>query len=129
MSRNRGLDSLRKCAFVWLLAAAFSLGAQYGSIARELVIGQSDPVPEIVVASGAGPWEHAAGADLRKYIGLMTGIYPDLVAEPSRGAPTIFIGQAALRAEPNLNLALDRVIKKDPTYRADAIAVRSMGGR
>ena len=120
---------MRKCAFVWLLAAAFSLGAQYGSISGELVIGQTGPVPEIVVASAAGPWERNAGADLRKYIGLMTGIYPEVVAEPSRRAPAIFIGQAALRAEPSLQLALDRVIKKDPTYRADAIAVRSAGDR
>src|SRR6188474_1697694 len=100
MLRNRGLDSIRKRPFVCLLAAAFSLGAQYGSIARELVIGPSAPVPQIVVASAAGPWERNAGADLRKYVGLMTGIYPEVVVGPSRSGPAIFIGQAALLAEP-----------------------------
>src|SRR5829696_3468719 len=129
MFRSPGLDSIRKRPFVWLLAAAFSLGAQYGSISRELVIGPSGPVPQIVVAAAAGPWERNAGTDLRKYIGLMTGIYPEVVAEPSRRAPPIFVGQAALRAEPSLQLALDRAAKKDPTYRADAIAVRSADDR
>src|SRR5215216_888149 len=129
MFRNRGLDSIRKRPFVCLLAAAFSLGAVNGSISRGLVIGPSAPVPQIVVASTAGPWERNAGTDLRKYISLMTGMYPELVTEPSRRAPAIFIGQSALRAEPSLQTALDRVIKKDPTYRADAIAVRGVGDR
>src|SRR3954463_11279123 len=129
MFRNQGLDSIRKRPFVWLLAAAFSLGAHYGSIARALVIGPSAPVPQIVLAPPAGPWERNSGTDLRKYIGLMTGIYPEVVAEPSSRAPAIFVGQVALRTEPSLQLALDRVIKKDPTYRADAIAVRSTDDR
>src|SRR4051812_28940671 len=120
---------MRKCAFVWLLAAALMLGAQHASISGELIIGKTGPAPEIVVASAAGSWERNAGGDLRKYIGLMTGIDPEVVTEPSRRAPAIFIGQAALRAEPSLQLALNRVVKKDPTYRADAIAVRSVGDR
>jgi hypothetical protein len=57
MFRNRGLDSIKTCAFVWLLTALFSPGAVNGSISRELVIRPSGPVPEIVVASAAGTWE------------------------------------------------------------------------
>src|SRR3954451_18656922 len=129
VANNGDRRPMTKWACVWLLTAAVSLGAVNGSISRELVIGPSAPVPQIVVASKAGPWERNAGTDLRKYIGLMTGMYPEVVTEPSRRAPAIFIGQSALRAEPSLQLALDRVIKKDPTYRADAIAVRSAGDR
>ena len=106
---NGAWRSMRKRAFVWLLAAAFLLGAQYGSLSRELVIGTSGPVPRDRFGVPGRPVGTQAGTDLRKYIGLMTGIYPEVVTEPSSSAPAIFIGQAALRAEPSLKPALDRV--------------------
>jgi len=101
---------------------------------NDLVIaqgGKSDAV--VVVAPGdAKRFEAMAAADLVKYIELMSGAKPAVatnaeaitaaLAEKSR--PVLIIGTEALKAQPDLAKALEKVAKKTPILRADAIVVR-----
>ncbi|MBI5832564.1 MAG: DUF4838 domain-containing protein [Armatimonadetes bacterium] len=97
--------------------------------AADLVLadhGQSEAV--IVVSADAGTWEKRAADDLRRCVQLMTGAALPLVATPAAG-PCLLIGRAALADDPTLRAALDRVAKRKPVARADAIALRRRGNR
>jgi len=95
--------------------------------AEDLVIarrGQTEAT--VVVSANAGTWEKKAAEDLVHFIELMTGSRPKLAATVGTG-PTIFVGSAALAAEPKLQAALAKVAKTNPLIRADAIVVRRKG--
>jgi hypothetical protein len=81
----------------------------------------------VVVAADSGRWEKRAGEDLVHYIELMTGAKVEL-AEVAGAGPNLFVGAAALAADPKLQLELNKVAKPDPLIRADAIVVRRDGG-
>lgn len=81
----------------------------------------------IVLAAAPGVWERRAAEDLARYIGLMTGARPPVVREAVEGAPSIHVGEAALRADPSLVATLARAKKQKPAVQADAIAVRRTG--
>jgi hypothetical protein len=82
----------------------------------------------VVVAARAGTWEKKAADDLARYIGLMTGTAPAVTTSLPDG-PALVVGSAALAAEPALQQALERVAKKEPVLRADAIVLRRQGSR
>ena len=110
-----------------MLALATTARAAQLVIARD---GQT--TAQIVVAADAGQWEKQAANDLQKYIALMSGAQPPIVADGpavAGGAPQFFVGQAALRVQPNLQAELDRVKKKNPLLQADAIIARREGNR
>lgn len=104
---------------------------------NDLVIAQDGKTTaQIVVSPRAGTWEKQAATDLQKYIGMMTGAKPALADAPASlgtalkaATPVFFIGQEALKADPSLQQALDKVKKKNPVARADAVVVRRAGNR
>lgn len=90
----------------------------------------------VVVAPAAGKWEKQAAGDLAMYIERLSGARPavaDTAAAAAEAlksdAPLLIVGAAALKAEPSLRQALDKVAKKDPVLRADAIALRRRGNK
>ena len=103
----------------------------------EIVFAQKvKTIPRIVVSPEAGTWEKQAATDLVKYIEMMTGAKPQLAATAEIDAaalkdrsPVLIVGSMALKADPSLQTALDKVKKKNPLIRADAIAVRRIGNR
>lgn len=120
-------------ALLCLIPASASVASAQNS--NDLVIAQGgETSAQIVVSPQAGAWEKRAATDLQKYIAMMTGARPALADEPASIAqamraktPVIVVGQAALKADPSLQLALDKVKKKNPVVRADAIVVRRLG--
>lgn len=82
----------------------------------------------IVVGASPGAWEARAAADLSTVLERMTGAKIPTGAAPGSG-PSIFVGSAALAAEPSLRESLARVAKKDPVLRADAIVLLRRGDR
>ena len=90
----------------------------------------------VVVAPTAGKWEKQAGADLAKYIERLVGAKPVVAASDAGAESTVapapvvvYVGAAALKADPTLAQSLAKVAKKDPVLRADAIALRRTGNR
>ena len=113
---------------VLLIAATAS--AQDKAAADDLIIAQDGKTTtQIVVSNDAGPHEKMAASDLQKYIALMSGAKPEIVAVAAGNGAQIFVGKAALKAQPDLQAALDKVAKKNPTLRADAIVARREGNR
>jgi len=77
-------------------------------------------------------WEYRAATDLAKYIEMMTGAKLTPADTNTRfnlakDTPIFYIGSAALKAKPDLQKSLDKVAKKNPTLRADAIVLRRDG--
>lgn len=90
----------------------------------------------ILVGADAGEWEKKAAADLVLYIERMTGAKPALAdtdeaakAALTAKSPLLLVGSVALKTEPGLKAALEKVVKKDPVIRGDAIIVRRLGNR
>lgn len=107
----------------------FVLLTRLSASAEELVIAENGTsAATIVVAARAGEWEKHAAADLAHYIQQMSGAKPGIANAPGAG-PVIFVGSAALDAEPALKEALAAVAKKNPLIRADAIVMRRTGNR
>jgi hypothetical protein len=97
---------------------------------NELTIAQNGrTTAEIVVAPDSGTWERRAADDLAKYIEMMTGARPNIVTAASGNGPAFIIGSAALQADARLQNELNKVVKKNPVIRADAIVVRRDGNR
>jgi hypothetical protein len=131
--------SLRPCvalAGLWLILWGLDRHAVLAAD-RDLVIADRGKTTAVVVLSPkAGMWEKRAADDLVHYTELMTGARPalantdDAVAAALKGStPALIVGSAALVAEPSLRQSLDRVAKKDPVLRADAVVVRRQGSR
>ncbi len=103
----------------------------------DLVIAQGGKTSaQIVVSPQAGIWEKRAATDLQKYIEMMSGAKPALADTREAIAqalhlktPLVIVGQEAVRAQPSLQGALDKVKKKNPFVRADAIVVRRVGSQ
>lgn len=84
----------------------------------------------VVVAVDAGKWEKRAAEDLVHYIEKITGAKPTLAnSAPAGDQPRIVVGSAALKANPTLQDALNKVAKKDPVLRADSIVLRRQGNQ
>lgn len=116
--------------YMRLLPVLALLSAIPASAAEPLTIDAKSRVI-VVVAPDAGKWEKKVGADLVHYIERLTGTKPTIaengqallvnLAPPPVG---IYVGSAALKADPTLAQALAKVAKKDPVLRADAIVLR-----
>jgi len=97
--------------------------------AEDLVIAEGGKsTATIVVSAQAGEWEKRAAEDLAHYIELLSGAKVPVANAAGAGA-SIFVGAAALEAEPKLKDALASVAKKNPAIRADAIALRRAGNK
>ena len=105
---------------------------------QDLVIAPDRPSPIVVVSPNAGEVEQAAASDLAKYVELMCGAKVATARTDAEIADALkmdqervllIVGQAALDAEPGLQKALDKVAKKDPVLRADAIVLLRQGNR
>jgi hypothetical protein len=95
----------------------------------DLVIAEGGTSTATIIASAsAGAWERRAAADLSRVLELMTGARVPVRETPGSG-PCLFVGSAALGAEPALRDSLARVAKKDPVLRADAVALLRRGER
>ncbi len=81
-------------------------------------------------------WERRAADDLAHYIELMSGARPaiadteEAIAAALGGkAPVLLVGEAALKARPELREVLARTAKQEPVLRPDAIVLRRDGNR
>lgn len=88
----------------------------------------------VVVSPAAGANERMAANDLAKYIGLMTGATPAIADKPETieaamksKSPLLIVGQEAIKREPELAKRIAKVLKKDPTLRADGISIERDG--
>jgi len=95
------------------------------------IVTDGKPQAVIVIAAGLekNSWEARAATDLAKYVEMMTSAKLEVVELGSKqvATPLIFVGSAALKAKPGLQKSLDKVAKKNPTLRADAIVLRCDG--
>lgn len=101
-----------------------------------VVVDAGKSTARIVVSPGAGPNEKLAAADLAKYVEIMSGARLAVadtdaaVAEAlASSEPLLIVGGAALAAEPSLNDALAKSLKKNPELRADGIVLARRGKR
>jgi uncharacterized protein DUF4838 len=93
------------------------------------VVAARAPRASIVVAADAGKWEAKAAADLHDYVRRMSGADLPVLHEAPRSGAAIFVGRAALAAEPSLATRLAAVAKKNPLIQADAIVALRQGAR
>ncbi|MCC7191466.1 MAG: DUF4838 domain-containing protein [Phycisphaeraceae bacterium] len=106
---------------------------------NELTLVDNHQTKAIVICSAPEKSvEKQAADDLVKYIKLMTGVEVARAGTAAEVAdalkmdadhPLIVIGSAALKADPDLQRELDKVAKKSPTLRADAIVLKRKGNR
>ena len=129
-------------ALVWAAepsrpATPIAGGEIVGTPGDELVIVDKGATTAVVIVSPkAGPTEKAAAADLVKYIEIMSGGKPALAdndaaiaAALASKAPLLIVGSETIKAEPGLTGKLEKVAKKKPILRADAIAIHRKGNR
>lgn len=109
-----------------LLAGAQVAGRAGPEMLR--IVADGRPLASVVVAAGAGDGEKQAGADLVKYVEMMTGARLPLVEAATTG-PAILVGRAALAEDPTLLERLAAVAKQKPFSNADAIVMRRTGER
>jgi hypothetical protein len=113
----------------YCLAGTVLLAACIAARAEDLVVADAgNTTATIVVSAQAGEWEKRAAADLVRCIELISGAKVP-VANAAGAGPALFVGAAALDAEPALKDALASVAKKNPVVRADAIVMRRNGSR
>lgn len=98
-----------------------------------LVIAEHGKSQAVIIAAEA---DAKPAGDLAHYIKLMTGAdvpiakTPEAIAEAVRGkGPVLFVGEEAIKANGSLKAAMNKVAKKNPTLRADAIVVRRNGNK
>jgi hypothetical protein len=136
LDRGRKWKSMMALMFVPCLMQMHIVGAEPLNAAIAGSTGKNDltivengkSAAQIVVATDAGTWEKNAAQDLQKYIAMMSGAKLEIVNQVGN-APSLIVGRAALATAPTLQAALDRVAKKNPTIRADAIAVHRTANR
>ncbi|HSI33258.1 MAG TPA: DUF4838 domain-containing protein, partial [Tepidisphaeraceae bacterium] len=124
-------------AIVWTTATGASEIAGKPDGAELAVVDAGKSTARIVVSPTAGEWEKHAASDLAKYVQQMSGAAVEIVsaadavatAMEEKSAPVLFVGQAALVADPSLKDALAKAAKPNPVLRADAIVVRRAGNR
>jgi hypothetical protein len=118
-----------------LLTATAHSAHQHNSPPTALLIaagGQTQAT--VVVSPEAGVWERRAAQDLVKYIALMSGAKASLKEDSTalsrsnaQQDPVLWIGEAAIKAAPELQAQLQRVAKPNPLLRADAIVLKRKG--
>ncbi|MDP7277359.1 MAG: DUF4838 domain-containing protein [Planctomycetaceae bacterium] len=104
---------------------------------KELVIASDGRTMAVIVVSPqAGRLERRGADDLAKYIGLMSGSRPQIVAtRPAIAAalagprPLLVVGKEALTALPSLEVRIKAVLKRKALLRTDGIAVCRHGRR
>ncbi len=123
-------------AGMFFIALSRTLPSQAQPSGDLVIAADGKTTAQIVVSPDAAKSEQQAALDLQKYIEKMTGARPALANTPaSIGAalrantPLLLIGQEALKAEPSLRTALEKVQKKNPVVRADALVARRAGNR
>lgn len=92
---------------------------------------------KILVSQQAGNFEKLAAEDLAKYIERMTGAKPEIISSQQeistallrKDIPVFIIGTLAIKENPQLQLKLDAVKKKNPVLRADAIVIKTEGNK
>lgn len=126
---------LKKLFAATLCCAVFALGscarAQNDAPPAKdalVIVNNGKTTASVVVAANAGTWEKRGAEDLVKYIEMMSGAKPALV-NTVPGGVSIIVGKAALETDKSLQAALDKVRKKNPIVRADAIVMRRSGNR
>ncbi|MDA1137353.1 MAG: DUF4838 domain-containing protein [Planctomycetota bacterium] len=132
------MKALSKCVggLALFVAGCVSVSAERSG-RDELVVASAGMTSAVVVVSpDAGSYEKQAADELARCIGLMCGATPGIantvetIAVALAGeAPVLVIGQEALKAQPNLDEALRRVLKKKPQLRNDGIVLRREGNR
>jgi hypothetical protein len=96
----------------------------------DLVIAEAgQTATTIAVATDAGSQERKAAEDLAAYIEMMSGARPQIVNAVAGNGPVIVVGKLAIQAEPALQQALNKIVKKDPVLGTDGIALRRAGNR
>lgn len=142
---KKHLDTLFFPTAVWVTVAIFLGGSPFSvqaqvagkSGAPDLVVAtKGASTATVVVVPKAGPWELQAARDLAHYIERMSGAkiaLADTDAAAAKAlagtAPLLIVGQKALLLAPELRQALDKVAKKKPVLRADAIVLKRAGNR
>lgn len=101
-----------------------------------LVVDRGQTKTTVVVSPTAGTWEKKAAEELVRCIERMSGAKPALAADEAAiqaalaaKSPTLIVGQQALKVDPTLTAALQKVAKQNPVLRADAIVLRRIGQR
>lgn len=132
------MKALSKCVggLALFVAGCVSVSAERSG-RDELVVASAGMTSAVVVVSpDAGSYEKQAADELARCIGLMCGVTPGIantvetIAVALAGeAPVLVIGQEALKAQPKLDEALRRVLKKKPQLRNDGIVLRREGNR
>ena len=131
---------------IWLyvlmtLSAAADSSTQSGDTDLTIV-SDGRSTAKIVVSPQAGEWERRAAEDLAHFIELMTGAKIPILSDREsidaalvRGAlrrrstplessfPLLILGQEAIDANPDLQKAIQNVLKKSPKLRTDGIAL------
>jgi Domain of unknown function (DUF4838) len=130
--------SLICTGFMVAIATAECIAATAGKPDGDALViaagGQTTAV--IIVSPDAEIHERQAADDLAKYIELMCGARPGVAntqqaihAALAGKQPLLVVGQEALKAKPELGVAIDAVLKKNPYLRTDGIALRRQGNR
>lgn len=121
-----------------VVAIGIVLAHARGMEAGEMTIAEKGKTEaRILIAPRASPMERTAAEDLATYVHKMTGVRPAVIQnEPElretltrKDIPLLIIGSLALSENPNLHDTLERVKKKNPILRADAIVLKTEGNR
>lgn len=109
-----------------------------GMEAEEIVIAEKGRTEaRILIAPQASSMERTAAVDLATYIHKMTSARPAVIQDElglrealaRKDIPLFIIGALALSENPSLYDTLERVKKRNPILRADAIALKTEGNR
>jgi len=120
------------CGMLLIMCGAYAQVAGVSGANNLAIVTAGKTQAVIVVAPGLDQktWEYRAAADLARYIEMMSGVKPALVeTAPAAGTPALLVGSAALKAKPELMQRLNKVAKKNPVVRADAIVALRDGNR
>ena len=125
-------------SLVTLLGGNLCLAATAGKPSRnELSIVSGNRAQAIIMAApNSGVHEKRAAEDLANYIEMITGVRLDIAKTPqaiSAAMQTkmsqLVLGQEALKLQPDLQSALNAVLKKKPHLRTDGIVLQRRGKR
>ena len=145
-SQTKRSDELLKLLRLLALAFFAASASLIATPAPGAVAGTEGVSPLFIVKDGkagvvivrspqAGPIEQHAAEDLAKYINLMTGAPVPIVTAAdaktllSSQRPAIWVGRAALEANPRMAERLQATVKQKPVLRADGIALLREGNK
>ena len=145
-SQTKRSDELLKLLRLLALAFFAASASLIATPAPGAVAGTEGVSPLFIVKDGkagvvivrspqADPIEQRAAEDLAKYINLMTGAPVPIVTAAdaktllSSQRPAIWVGRAALEANPRMAERLQATVKQKPVLRADGIALLREGNK